>query len=286
MTESAHTGGWILQYSFFKILSESETKTPLVDFDGSANLTDVRVSLTEPTNLSLVIKGDNSSLNVDGNGNELEKLSLIQRFMSWGSITRLLVGSVNETLTSVKFALPSKSTRGVFVSDSLSILKKLYCNIHPPVCADSVIVNSVYKKYSAVTLRGKVYSSSGKRIRTPYIVLADWKESLYGVPPTAVPDNGLETAPNLRPVNAHYYLEASFLVDGVCSVLHLAYVSWMFPHQHRYVIGKPAELWCRRKYESSGIHSFVPLENIKCRCAHGMMVYNEENLCVIIPLVE
>lgn len=201
-------------------------------------------------------------------------------------ISDKLVGSVNETLTVIKFALPSKFTRSVFDSDSLNILKKVYCSNYHHVSIDSVTVNSIFKKYSSIILRGKEYSSSGKRKGTPYLVMADWKESSYGEPPTTLPDHLLETTSNFRPVDVHYYVEASFLVDGVLSALLLAHVSWMFPHPHRYAIGKPAQLWCRRKYESFGIHSFVLLDTLLCRCAHGMMVFDEENLSVVIPLVE
>lgn len=119
--------------------------------------------------------------------------------------------------------------------------------------------------------------------------MANWKESLYGNPPTALPDSQLQSAPNTRPVDVHYYVEASFIISGVLdrSPLLLAYVSWMLPHQKRYAIGKPAELWYRRRYENNyGIHSFVPIDSLSCRCAHGMIIHDEENLCVVIPLVE
>ena len=196
------------------------------------------------------------------------------------------VGSVSETFTSNKFALPSKWTRAVFDTNSLDVLKKLYCKIHQHVNTDSVIVNSTFKKYSSITFRGKTFSSSGKRKGTPYVLMANWKESTYGTPPTPLANSLLESSSNTRPIDAHYYVEASFLVNEEISSLFLAHVSWMYPHSERYTIGKPVELWCRRKYEAFGIHSFVPLDSILCRCAHGMIVHNEENLCVAIPLVE
>ena len=197
--------------------------------------------------------------------------------------TNQLVGSVNETLTVIKFALPTKSTRGVFATDCL---EELYCKIHPLVSSTFVTVNSIFKQFSSITLRGKIFSSSGKRKIAPYMVMAEWKESLYGKPPNTLPNSALETDSNIRPVDAHFYLEASFLVNGAISVLHLAHVSWMFPHPSRYAIGKPAELLCRRKFESTGIHSFIPIDTLLCRCAHGMMVYNDQNVLVVIPLVE
>ena len=57
------------------------------------------------------------------------------------------------------------------------------------------------------------------------------------------------------------------------------------PHPQRYTIGKPAELWKSEHYEKFGIHSFLPLNQIISRCAHGIMHQNGENLLVVIPLM-
>lgn len=202
------------------------------------------------------------------------------------TVSNQLVGSVSETLNVSKFTLPSKSTKGIFDSECLQFLNELYCKMHPTISNYSVIINTIFKKFKSITLRGKAFSSSGQRKNTPYIVMAEWKEILYGKQPTTFPNYNLETTSNVRPVDVHFYVEASVLVDGVLSVLLLAHVSWLFPHPDRYTIGKPAQLWCRRKFEQVGIHSFVPLQQLLCRCAHGMVVHNDENLSVIIPLVE
>ena len=42
-----------------------------------------------------------------------------------------VVGSLHDTLTPTEFALPSKSTRGVFDLNSLDVLKSLYIKIFP-----------------------------------------------------------------------------------------------------------------------------------------------------------
>ena len=64
----------------------------------------------------------------------------------------------------------------------------------------------------------------------------------------------------------------------------VAFVSWMKPHQHRYNIGKPVELW-QDRFEIFGVHSFIPLDIIICRCAHGIVQHNDENLRIVIPLL-
>lgn len=91
---------------------------------------------------------------------------------------------------------------------------------------------------------------------------------------------------NNRPCNVHYYLKASVLVGNDENSLLLAHVSWLFPHPEQYRLGKPAQLWCNNMYESFGLHSFVLLDSIICRCAHGIRLHEEENLLVVVPLVE
>lgn len=197
-----------------------------------------------------------------------------------------VVGSVSETLTPIQFALPSKHTRSVFDTDSLDVLRSLYCKINPDYTGD-VIVNSVFLKYSSLTLNSKIYSSSGKRTQVPYIVHVQWNEDLYGSPPTTLPiSNQLISHHNDRPCNVHYYLKASFIANNKESSLLLAYVSWLFPHPQRYRLGKPAQLWCNNMYESFGLHSFVQLNSILCRCANGIRLHDEENVLVVVPLVE
>lgn len=93
----------------------------------------------------------------------------------------------SDTLTPIQFALPSKHKRSVFDTESLDVLKCLYCKVNPSCSITDVIVNSVFLKYASLTLKGKNFSSSGKRTRIPYIVNVHWNEDLYGLPPTTLP---------------------------------------------------------------------------------------------------
>ena len=65
----------------------------------------------------------------------------------------------------------------------------------------------------------------------------------------------------------------------------LARVSWFSPHPSRYIIGKPAELWCSNLFETFGMQSYVPLDHLLCRCAPGPYTVNGESLLVVVPLV-
>ena len=197
-------------------------------------------------------------------------------------------GSLLESVSTERFLLPSKSKKCVFDADDLEVLIKLYSKLHPD--HSDVKVNSVYKRYSSVTLRGKDYRSSGKCATKPYVVQASWNLDCYGPPPTRLPDEMSNVNSNERPVNVHHYVTVTYTYSSVetkdchCS-LTLAYVSWFQPHPCRYKIGKPAEVWCRNLFEAFGIHSYVPLDLFLFRCAHGPCVVNNESLLVVVPLV-
>lgn len=68
--------------------------------------------------------------------------------------------------------------------------------------------------------------------------------------------------------------------------LIFAYVSWFVPHRERYAFGKPVELWYSEKFESDGMYTFLPIDHIVCRCAHGTRIYHDERLLAVVPLVE
>jgi len=82
------------------------------------------------------------------------------------------------------------------------------------------------------------------------------------------------------------FFKASFIVNETVSSLIFAHVSWFLPHQQRYAMGKPVELWHDRMYECSGVHTFLPIDQLLCRCAHANIVHNHENLMVLVPIVE
>ena len=198
-------------------------------------------------------------------------------------INEKLIGSVGEThLTYTKETLPSKYTRDAFDSDTRILVQTLIQKVNQASDTDELNVNSVFLQYSSLNIKGKTFSCSGKR---PFIAQAEWKEEYYGIPPTpliAISEPRYRL--HRRPVKIRNYLKVNYSINSVASSIVFAFVSWMKPHEHRYHIGKPAELW-KDQHEIFGIHSFLPLDIIICRCAHGMMDHNGENLRVIIPLL-
>ena len=197
-----------------------------------------------------------------------------------------VAGSVLDTLTDCNvFRLPPKCSRSVLSPEEMELLKKHYTFLHPD---SMVIVNSTFLKYSYVTFNGKEYSSSGKRVNSPAVAITAWDTDLYGDPPTPLTHSLQVPLTDYRPINIHYFMKVSFIIDANLSstTMLFAYASWFYPHQDRHAYGKPVELWCRNFFESFGMHSFVPIDHLSCRCAHGTLVYHDENLLAVIPLVE
>ena len=203
------------------------------------------------------------------------------------------VGSAIEydTTRQDTYKMGCKFSRAVLHSSECDILCCLIMKIHTQLLPDSEItVNSIYFKYSSITLNHKVYGSSGKT-STPTVALAKWDENLYGPPLSSVPVS-FSNDPNTRPINIHYFAKILYTtssVDEICTTEHhqtFAYCSWFFPHPARHNLGKPVEIWCNSVYEASGIHTFIPLNNIVSRCAHSVRMHNGEQVKLIVPLPE
>ena len=202
-----------------------------------------------------------------------------------------VVGSVSETISEEPAGstpeLPSRCKRSVFSTHQQVFLNALFGKLNPQ--AVEYGSNSTYLRYYSVTINGKVYGSSENK-STPFVAMARWEDTIYGPPPTTLPNRGHPDA-KFRPVKIHYYVKASFSVPtdeqspSITSYL-LAYVSWYYPHNDQQLLGKPAQLWCSELCERPGVHSFVPIDQLTARCAHSIRNVNDESLIVIVPLVE
>ena len=196
---------------------------------------------------------------------------------------RVSKGSLSETLTPTQYDLPSKHTRDAFKVAELSKLSILLGKIHH-VETENIKLNSVYLKYASIIWKGKTYFSAGKRAQNACIIQADWSVDYYGPSPSSLPDDYANA--NLRPCKVHYFLKANYLLNANENSLVLACVSWLKPDPHRYMLGKPAEMWSNNMFESLGVWSFLPLDKIMSRCAYGNITYDDEIFLVVVPLVE
>ena len=203
-----------------------------------------------------------------------------------------LRGSVLDTITNSndhKFLLPLKYKRCALSADDAILLEQLFIQLNP--LYSSVHIHSIYKKYESVTLKGKVYRSSGLAHRNhhPCIAWALWNEQYNGTPPTTLPETHLHPKFNERPVDVHHYASFQCTVTSETAQENqkdwtVARVSWLFPHPKRYQLGKPAELWCLNHTESHGIHSFLPLDDILSRCAYAPFTLDDDSMLVVVPL--
>ena len=168
----------------------------------------------------------------------------------------------------------------VFSPQEIDILRKHYTLLHPDHEGDSnVVVNSIFLKYLTVTVNGKDYQSTGKRTNTAVVAMSSWNNTLYGNPSTSL-------LGSTRPINIHYFIKVLYTVNDITSSSLYAYATWFFPHPDRNAYGKPVELWCHNFYEPFGMHSFVPVDDLTCRCAHGTFKHHDENVLLVVPLVE
>ena len=129
----------------------------------------------------------------------------------------------------------------------------------------------------------KLLSSTTKSLS---VAMAKWDENIFGSS-TVLPQlfvNPIDGT--LRPVRINYFFKLSFIVSEQVSTLCLACVSWFQPHPCRFSIGKPAQVWCKGAFESEGLHSFLPLHSLSCRCIHTILQLGGEDCLVIVPLVE
>ena len=197
--------------------------------------------------------------------------------------TKKFIGSVGDTLlTYMDIVLPNRYTRDGFDSETKTVVEALIQKVTRTSDEDDICVNSVFLQYTSLTIKGKTfYISSVKR---PFIALAEWKKEYFGAPPTQLGTSEPRFKLLRRPIEIRNFLKVTYSVNSMQSTVILAFVSWMKPHQHRHYLGKPAELW-KEQFEVFGIYSFIPLDIIICRCAHGIMCHNSENLRVVIPLL-
>lgn len=203
-----------------------------------------------------------------------------------------VVESVSDYDVTNKYShvLSSKYSRAVLIPRDIEAIRLLLQRLNPMEIAEEsdIHVNTIYFKYPYIVMGTKMYASSGKS-KKPVVTFASWDVSIYGSPPTTLP-NSTDLNKNCRPVNIHHFIKVLYTIGEAESTNYkeevLAFVSWFYPHPERYALGKPAEIWCNSMFESFGPHSFLPLKNILSRCGHGTKVHNDESVIVVVPLVE
>ena len=171
----------------------------------------------------------------------------------------------------------------IFSADDTLMIRNLYVKLQSCSCED-VSVCATFHKYSSCTLKSYVYHTSHA---SPCVAFTTWNINVFGPSPTVLPNPDHPCA-NILPVDILYFAKVNMYIKNSSDVSSfvIARVSWYQPHPHRQLIGKPAEVWYNGLYEPFGIHSFLPLDSILCRCASVIKKINEETVKVIVPLLD
>ena len=177
----------------------------------------------------------------------------------------LLQTSTPELSTRNNIELPKNYTRTLL--DSLDKLPIIHILAKLENCQSREIeVNSIARKYTAITINDKRLSSR----KNQSCVMLEWDRELLGEShsPTSLSDIAgiIRPAKIVNFLRVNYKCSKSTLLftstDNFCTIL-LAHVSWYLSHPDRYVVGKPAQIWCNDIFEMSG---FIPMSLYRTRC--------------------
>ena len=87
-------------------------------------------------------------------------------------------------------------------------------------------------------------------------------------------------------MQVHYYAHVNYTLTTNDNSTNyeetFATVSWFSPHPNRYMLGQPAQVWCKSLFEITGIHSCIPMSFIVSRCAYAFIRYEETSECVLV----
>ena len=199
----------------------------------------------------------------------------------------------NFTDDNSNIALPPRYKTGVLSnSDISSLLPVLSQKLGVP--PSSISINSCFKQYSSIQISGKMFNSCMKKSSHNFISLALWDVDIFGRPRSQLPRPDIQDAnEHIRPIEISYFATISYIynIDGVekDGSETFAIASWFLPHPNRYILGKPADIWCKSVFEISGPHSFVPYFLIKSRCAYVFKKLDElqdESVLIVVGIVE
>ena len=205
--------------------------------------------------------------------NELNQFCILRQNLTGSLLTTENCGNQPEEFSNV-------FTLDVFESYEAQNLKQLLAKLHAKNL-DEININLTYKKYKYVKINSiKILSSTPKH---KSIALVSWNSHILGELTSVQDTNPIDTYQ--RPILINCFIKASFFIDGDIKTQNLASVQWLQTHPSRFIIGKPAQIWCKNLFERGGMHSFVPLGYLICRCAYASMRIDGENVLCIVPLV-
>lgn len=182
--------------------------------------------------------------------------------------------------------LPPKCTTGVFSQLEIKFVQKVLSKINSVSDYSTVDVNSCFRKYSSASILGVNYVSTSKKSSHKNIAIAEWKSSVFGPPCSTLPG---PYSPNehKRPIKILYFAEVAYNINNTPAKQVFAVSSWFAPHPERYLLGRPAQIWCKGLFEVDGTHSFVPCDFLVSQCAHCIKTIEEihESVLIVVSVV-
>ena len=85
----------------------------------------------------------------------------------------------------------------------------------------------------------------------------------------------------LSPPSSDFF-KANTICNNLSAKQVFAISSWFAPHPKRYLLGRPAQIWCKGLFEVDGTHSFVPSDLLVSQCAHCIKTIEEIHETVLI----
>ena len=172
------------------------------------------------------------------------------------------------------FELPVHCYRETFTTSQNSYLNQLYCKMYPATdCSQDIFMSSIYYRYAHIVVNCKQLGSKNSRSAASSTVMALWNVAWFG------PCSDLSSSDVvIRAARVNYFCKHSITVKGVNKTHVLVNLSWFLYHPKNTQLGKPITIWCHDLFEPCGIHTFVPIQLVKCRCVSLVDVIDNEDV--------
>ena len=169
---------------------------------------------------------------------------------------------------------------GTLDSDDLHALKSVYQELLGLDERSAIEMPFTVSEFKAIKLGSVRYGSSQSQTTRNSFVLANWA----GTEGSLAASTGYD---DLRPGQiltffCHRIKVKSALANSSDQryEFYIARVNWYSEHPERYAYGVPVEIWCNT-FDVFGPACFIPVQRIKCHCAHGETIHKSET---VIPV--
>ena len=126
--------------------------------------------------------------------------------------------------TSILIDVPVHCSQGTLTSREKSNLFQLYCKLYSVSDHSSVVMSSVYMRYSHLFVNGKLLGSYKSRTASSSTVIVSWEANLFG------PCSEETGHVICRAARIHYFCKHSVTINGENKTHMLTNLSWFLYH--------------------------------------------------------